>query len=84
MQGRGGQGVQLWKLTEDSGQHSRFCGGRRKRCGGCLFRKGKRIRLDMKALAKVTRANKGYDLGRQYVKGALFGDDEGTGGVVIC
>ena len=84
VQGRGGQGVQVWKLTEDSGLVVGFTVGSEKDQVDVYSEKSKRIRLDIKALPKVTRATKGLDLGAKFVKGALFGDDEGTGGVVIC
>lgn len=84
VQGRGGQGVQVWKLTDDTGLVVGFTVGSDKDQVDIYSEKSKRIRLDIKALPKVTRATKGLDLGAKYVKGSLFGDDEGTGGVVIC
>ena len=84
VQGRGGQGVQLWKLTEDTGPVVGFAVGSEKDQVDVYSEKSKRIRLDIKALPKVSRATKGLDLGAKYVKGPLFGDGEVTNGVVIC
>ncbi len=84
VQGRGGQGVQLWKLTPDTGNVVGFVVGSEKDQVDIYSAKLKRVRVDIKALPKVTRATKGLDLGAKLVKGDLFADDEATAGLVIC
>ncbi|PKO19290.1 MAG: DNA gyrase subunit A [Chloroflexi bacterium HGW-Chloroflexi-10] len=83
LQGRGGQGVQLWKLTPETGLVVGFTVGPEKDAVDFYSVKGKRLRIDGKALPKVTRATKGVDLGAKYVKGPLFGPGEALAGVVI-
>ena len=83
VQGRGGQGVQLWKLTSETGSVVGIAVGTEKDQIDVYSEKMKRIRLDIKSLPKVTRATKGLDLGSKYVKGALFGEGESVSGVVI-
>ena len=84
VQGRGGQGVQLWTITEDTRLVTGFAVGRKKIMCDFYFRKLKRLRVDGKALPLVTRATKGLDLGKKYVKGDLFGEGESTAGLVVC
>ncbi len=84
LQGRGGQGVQLWKLTPDTGLVTGFTVGMEKDQIDIYSSKSKRFRLDGKDLPLVTRATKGVDLGKKYVKGKLFGEDETTAGLVVC
>ena len=84
VQGRGGQGVQIWKLSEDTGPVVGFAVGTEKDQVDIYSEKSKRIRLDIKSLPKVGRATKGQDLGAKYVKDSLFGEGETTSGVVIC
>lgn len=84
LQGRGGQGVQLWKITEDTGLVTGFTVGSEKDNVDIYSSKLKRLRLDAKALPLVTRATKGLDLGKKYVKGDLFPEGESTAGLVVC
>lgn len=83
VQGRGGQGVQLWKINEDTGLISGFAVGYDKDNVDIYSSKAKRLRLDGKALPLVTRATKGLDLGKKYTKGDLFGEGESTAGLVV-
>ena len=84
VQGRGGQGVQLWKVNEETGYITGFTVGFDKDQVEVYSTKSKRFRIDGKDLPLVTRATKGTDLGKKYVKGDLFGEGESTAGVVIC
>jgi DNA gyrase subunit A len=84
VQGRGGQGVQLWKVSEVTGFVTGFTVGSEKDQVEVYSTKSKRFRIDGKDLPVVTRATKGVDLGNKYVKGDLFGEGEPTAGVVIC
>lgn len=84
VQGRGGQGVQLWKTNEITGMVTGFAVGTEKDQLEIYSVKSKRFRIDGKDLPVVTRATKGIDLGKKYVKGDLFGDGEGTAGLVVC
>lgn len=84
MQGRGGQGVQLWKVNEDTGFVTGFTVGYDKDQVEIYSTKSKRFRIDGKDLPLVTRATKGIDLGKIYVKGELFGEGEGIAGIVVC
>ncbi len=84
LQGRGGQGVQLWKITAETGPVTGFTVGMDKDQIDIYSSKSKRFRLDGKDLPLVTRATKGVDLGKKYVKGDLFGDGETTAGLVVC
>jgi len=84
VQGRGGQGVQLWKVNEETGFITGFTVGFDKDQVEVYSTKSKRFRIDGKDLPLVTRATKGTDLGKKYVKGDLFGEGESTAGVVIC
>jgi len=84
VQGRGGQGVQLWKVNEETGFITGFTVGYDKDQVEVYSTKSKRFRIDGKDLPLVTRATKGTDLGKKYVKGDLFGEGESTAGVVIC
>lgn len=84
VQGRGGQGVQLWKLTADTGKIVGFVAGSDKDQVDIYSARLKRVRIDIKALPIVTRATKGLDLGAKLVKGDLFADGEATAGLVIC
>ncbi|MHB8133869.1 MAG: DNA gyrase/topoisomerase IV subunit A [Anaerolineaceae bacterium] len=83
IQGRGGQGVQLWKITPDTGPVVGITVGTEKDQVDVFSEKMKRIRLDVKSLPKVTRATKGLNLGAKYVKGDLFGAGEFVAGVVV-
>ncbi len=82
VQGRGGQGVQLWKITQATGL---ICGFALAGAGASAdvdfySVRGKRLRMAVKDLPEVTRAGKGVDL-RTILKTAdLFGN-EGVGGV---
>ena len=84
VQGRGGQGVQLWKVSEVTGFVTGFTVGSEKDQVEVYSTKSKRFRIDGKDLPVVTRATKGVDLGKKYVNGDLFGEGEPTAGVVIC
>lgn len=84
LQGRGGQGVQLWKLTPETGAVVGLAIGSEKDQVDIYSEKMKRLRMDIKALPNVTRATKGQDLGAKLVKGDLFGEGDSTAGVVIC
>ena len=84
VQGRGGQGVQLWKVNDETGFITGFTVGFDKDQVEIYSTKSKRFRIDGKDLPLVTRATKGTDLGKKYVKGDLFGEGESTAGVVIC
>lgn len=84
LQGRGGQGVQLWKTTTDTGVVVGFAVASEKDQVDIYSARLKRLRIDVKSLPKVTRATKGIDLGAKLVKGDLFGDDDLTAGVVVC
>lgn len=84
LQGRGGQGVQLWKLTETTGPVVGLAVGNEKDQVDIYSEKMKRVRMDIKALPKVTRATKALDLGSKLVKGDLFGEGEPVAGVVVC
>jgi len=83
VQGRGGQGVQLWKVNEITGVVTGFTVGTEKDQIDIYSAKVKRLRLDGKSLPIVTRATKGLDLGKKYAKGDLFGDGELTAGLVV-
>jgi hypothetical protein len=76
--------VQLWKISEDTGLVTGFAVGSEKDNVDFYSSKLKRLRLDAKALPLVTRATKGLDLGKKYVKGELFGEGESTAGLVVC
>jgi DNA gyrase subunit A len=84
VQGRGGQGVQLWKVSEETGFVVGLTVGFDKDQVEVFSSKSKRFRIDGKDLPVVTRATKGLDLGKKYVKGDLFGEGEQTSGIVIC
>ena len=84
VQGRGGQGVQLWKTNEVTGFVTGFDIGNDKDQLEIYSSKMKRFRIDGKDLPIVTRATKGVDLGKKYVKGDLFGEGESTAGLVVC
>jgi len=84
LQGRGGQGVQLWKTDEVTGLVTGFTVGSEKDNLDIYSSKSKRMRIDGKTLPVVTRAAKGLDLGKKYTKGNLFGDGEFTAGLVVC
>ncbi|HSM23451.1 MAG TPA: DNA topoisomerase (ATP-hydrolyzing) [Anaerolineaceae bacterium] len=84
VQGRGGQGVQLWKTNEVTGFVTGFSVGLDKDQLEIYSSKMKRLRIDGKDLPIVTRATKGVDLGKKYVKGDLFGEGESTAGLVVC
>ena len=81
MQGRGGQGVQIWKLNETTG----FVIGLTTAPAGAdvdiYSQKGRRLRLAVKDINQVTRAAKGIDLGARFGDGNLF-DGDPTLGVV--
>ncbi len=83
VQGRGGQGVQLWKINEVTGLVVGLAVGMDKDSVDFYSVKSKRLRLDGKDLPLVTRATKGTDLGKKYAKGDLFGDGEETKGLVV-
>jgi DNA gyrase subunit A len=84
LQGRGGQGAQLWKTTADTGRVAGIVVGGQKEQVDVYSNNMKRLRLDIKSLPKVTRATKGLDLGMKYVKGPLFAEGESVAGVVLC
>jgi len=81
VQGRGGQGVQIWKLNETTG----FVIGLTTAPAGAdvdiYSQKGRRLRLAVKDINQVTRAAKGIDLGARFGDGNLF-DGDPTLGVV--
>jgi DNA gyrase subunit A len=81
--GRGGQGVQLWKINEITGLVTGLTVGTEKDQIDIYSSKAKRLRLDGKSLPIVTRATKGMDLGKKYAKGDLFAEGESTAGLVV-
>ncbi len=80
VQGRGGQGVQLWKVTGTTGLVSGFAVTESESGDVDIFSaRSKRLRLAVKDLPVITRAARGVDL-RTLIKGAdLFGDDPVAG-----
>jgi DNA gyrase subunit A len=81
--GRGGQGVQLWKINEITGLVTGLTVGTEKDQIDIYSSKAKRLRLDGKSLPIVTRATKGMDLGKKYANGDLFAEGESTAGLVV-
>lgn len=79
VQGRGGQGVQLWKINPDMGMVTGFTIASEKDEVSIYSEKGKRLRINVKDIPQATRVTKGTDLGAKLVKGALFGDDPTDG-----
>ncbi len=85
-QGRGGQGVQLWKTSKETGNVAGFAIGTEKNNFDIYSDKKKRLRLDAKAIIESNRVKKGQDLNAEFGKGPLFplwdtGDE--TAGVVV-
>jgi DNA gyrase subunit A len=81
IQGRGGQGVQIWKLNETTGIVIGFTTAPAAADVDIYSHKGRRLRLAVKEINQVTRATKGIDLGARYGDGNLF-DSDPTVGVV--
>ena len=81
LQGRGGQGVQVWKLNETTGVVIGFTTAVLSGDVDIYSQKGRRLRLAVKDINQVTRATKGIDLGARYGNGSLF-DGDPTVGVV--
>lgn len=84
LQGRGGQGVQLWKINDETGSVTGLDVGSEKDQIEIYSEKSKRLRIDGKDIPLSTRVSKGLDLGKKYAGGALFADDERTAGIVVC
>jgi len=80
VQGRGGQGVQLWKVTKVTGMVSGFAIASGESGDVDVYtERGKRLRLSAKDIPETTRASKGADL-KQIIKAAdLFGGENVAG-----
>ena len=63
VQGRGGQGVQVWKTNETTGLVCGFDITPESADVDIYSQKGRRLRLAVKDINQVTRATKGIDLG---------------------
>jgi DNA gyrase subunit A len=83
MQGRGGQGVQTWKINESTGPCCAFTTCTANQIVDIYSEKGRRIRINLKEIAPVTRVGKGIDLGARFEKGGLFGEEAAKGIVII-
>lgn len=80
VQGRGGQGVQLWKLTASTGMVSGFTVVSAAQGDIDIFStRGKRLRLAVKDIPKVTRATKGAELKGLIKSADLFGNEDIAG-----
>jgi DNA gyrase subunit A len=79
VQGRGGQGVQVWKLNESSGVVIGLTIAAAAADVDIYSQKGRRLRLAVKDINQVTRATKGIDLGARYGDGSLFNGDPTVG-----
>ncbi len=83
VQGRGGQGVQTWKLTKTTGLISGFAVVPTESGDVDVYSaRGRRLRLSVKDLPVITRAAKGAALTTVIKSGDLFGDDPVAGVVV--
>ena len=82
-QGRGGQGVQIWKLNETTGIVIGFTTAPAAADVDIYSQKSRRIRLAVKEINQVTRATKGIDLGVRYANGSLFEGDPTVGVVKV-
>jgi len=83
VQGRGGQGVQVWKITQATGRVSGFAISAGETGDVDIYsERSKRLRLSTKDLPRVTRAARGVDLRALIKAGDLFGDDPVAGVVV--
>jgi DNA gyrase subunit A len=83
VQGRGGQGVQVWKINDDTGLVSSLTVAPLNGDVDVYSQKGRRLRLAVKDLNQVTRATKGIDLGARYNNGKLFDGDPTAGLVTV-
>lgn len=83
VQGRGGLGVQVWKLNDTTG----FVIGMTTAPEGgdvdVYSQKSNRLRLAVKSINQVTRATKGVNLGARYGNGTLFSGDPVVGVVKV-
>ncbi len=83
VQGRGGQGVQIWKINDSTGLVSALAVAPESADVDIYSAKGRRLRLAVKDINQVTRATKGIDLGARYANGDLFDNDPLAGVVKI-
>ncbi len=72
VQGRGGQGVQVWKTNPATGMLTALAVGKADVDLDILSEKGKRLRISAKDVPQATRVTKGVDLGAKYAGGELF------------
>jgi DNA gyrase subunit A len=80
VQGRGGQGVQTWKLTKTSGLISGFAVSLAETGDADVFTaRGRRLRLAIKEIPLVTRAAKGILLTDVIKSSELFGTEPVSG-----
>lgn len=78
VQGRGGQGVQIWKTTSATGKVSGCAVSSADANIDIVSEKGKRLRVSAKDIPQATRTGKGLDLGAKYGGGSLFGNEIST------
>ncbi|MCE1251964.1 MAG: DNA topoisomerase 4 subunit A [Anaerolineae bacterium] len=83
VQGRGGQGVQIWKINDSTGLVGALTVAPETADVDIYSEKGRRLRLAVKDINQVTRATKGIDLGARYANGNLFEADPVAGVVKI-
>lgn len=84
VQGRGGQGVQVWKLTKTTGLVSGFTTTPSAAGDLDIFSsRGKRLRVAVKDIPAVTRAAKGVDLAAIIKSKDLFGGEPIAGVVAV-
>jgi DNA gyrase subunit A len=82
VQGRGGQGVQTWKLTKATGLITGFAVVPSAAADADLYsERGRRLRLAVKDIPAVTRAAKGVDL-KTIIKGSDIFGAEPVAGIV--
>lgn len=75
VQGRGGQGVQVWKLTAASGWVSGFAVAQLNGEVDIYSPRGKRLRMLVKDIPQATRANKGALLTAVIKAESIFGEE---------
>ncbi|MBE0696046.1 MAG: hypothetical protein IH586_03900 [Anaerolineaceae bacterium] len=80
IQGRGGQGVQLWKINQSTGLISGFTVVSTVSTDVDIYsQRGKRLRMAVKDLPEASRAAKGVDLRELIKANDLFGSEPVAG-----